>query len=142
MTRPNAKFRSGNSYGADGRDDFIHRSWICSEGLPGNAFDGRPVIGICNTWSELTPCNAPGPLAVVQSGDEILFDGPARKLDLLVSETEIGRRMAQWQAKRSPPKYRRGYYRLYVDHVLQAHRGCDLDFLVGASGADVERDSH
>ncbi len=37
---------------------FIHRSWMKNQGLPDHVFDGRPVIGICNTWSELTPCNA------------------------------------------------------------------------------------
>src|SRR5471030_960131 len=36
---------------------FIHRSWMKNQGHPNDAFDGRPVIGICNTWSELTPCN-------------------------------------------------------------------------------------
>ena len=50
--------RSARSYGNPGRDGFIHRSWMKSQGLPDDAFDGRPVIGICNTWSELTPCNA------------------------------------------------------------------------------------
>src|SRR6201995_4771129 len=50
--------RSTASYGKLDRDGFIHRSWMKSEGLPADVFDGRPVIGICNTWSELTPCNA------------------------------------------------------------------------------------
>jgi len=85
---------------------------------------------------------AGGPLAIVQSGDEILFDGPARKLELLVSGEEIARRLEAWRASRPAPKYGRGYYKLYIDHVLQADRGCDLDFLVGASGAEVERESH
>src|SRR5271156_1670439 len=57
MTTPKGKLRSSNSYGRKDRDGFIHRSWMRSEGLPGDAFDGRPIIGICNTWSELTPCN-------------------------------------------------------------------------------------
>jgi dihydroxyacid dehydratase/phosphogluconate dehydratase len=52
------KFRSGHSYGKLDRDGFIHRSWMKSQGLPDDVFDGRPVIGICNTWSEITPCNA------------------------------------------------------------------------------------
>jgi dihydroxy-acid dehydratase len=86
--------------------------------------------------------DAGGPLAIVQTGDEIEFDGPARKLELLVSEKEIETRLAKWHAARPAPKYHRGYYRLYIDHVLQADQGCDLDFLVGASGADVERESH
>ena len=50
--------RSQQNYGAMSRDGFIHRSWMKSQGLPDEAFDGRPVVGICNTWSELTPCNA------------------------------------------------------------------------------------
>ena len=58
MSSPKNKFRSAKSYGAANKDGFIHRSWMKSEGLPSNVFDGRPVIGICNTWSELTPCNS------------------------------------------------------------------------------------
>ena len=49
--------RSAHSYGKMDRDGFIHRSWMKIEGLPDDVFDGRPVIGICNTWSQLTPCN-------------------------------------------------------------------------------------
>jgi dihydroxy-acid dehydratase len=85
---------------------------------------------------------AGGPLAIVETGDEILFDGPARKLELLVSDQEIEARLAKWRAARPAPKYQRGYYKLYIDHVLQADQGCDLDFLVGASGSNVERESH
>ena len=40
------------------RNTFIHRSWMKNQGHPDHVFDGRPIIGICNTWSELTPCNA------------------------------------------------------------------------------------
>ena len=50
-------FRSAHSYGKLDRDGFIHRSWMKSLGLPDDVFDGRPVIGICNTWSELNPCH-------------------------------------------------------------------------------------
>ena len=50
--------RSSASYGKRDRDGFIHRSWMKAQGLPEDVFDGRPVIGVCNTWSELTPCNA------------------------------------------------------------------------------------
>lgn len=50
--------RSQLSYGNPGKDGFIHRSWMKAQGLPEDVFDGRPVIGICNTWSELTPCNS------------------------------------------------------------------------------------
>lgn len=51
------KRRSQHWFGGVSKDNFIHRSWMKSEGLPEDSFDGRPVIGICNTWSELTPCN-------------------------------------------------------------------------------------
>jgi dihydroxy-acid dehydratase len=50
--------RSAAWFGGNDRNAFIHRSWMKNQGLPDHLFDGRPVIGICNTWSELTPCNA------------------------------------------------------------------------------------
>jgi len=50
--------RSQAWFGGQDKDGFIHRSWMRNQGFPGDVFDGRPVIGICNTWSELTPCNA------------------------------------------------------------------------------------
>ncbi len=53
-----SKMRSQNWFGMGTRDGFVHRSWMKNQGLPHHLFDGRPVIGICNTWSELTPCNA------------------------------------------------------------------------------------
>src|SRR6478672_6877072 len=52
------KHRSAGWFGKIDKDGFGHRSWMRNQGLPGDVFDGRPVIGICNTWSELTPCNA------------------------------------------------------------------------------------
>ncbi|MBI3967876.1 MAG: dihydroxy-acid dehydratase [Chloroflexi bacterium] len=70
-----------------------------------------------------------GPLALARNGDQIELDVVARRLELLVPEAELADRRRQWAA---PPRpYERGYRRLYVDHVLQADRGCDLDFLVG-----------
>lgn len=50
--------RSQNWFGKTGKDGFIYRAWMKNQGIPPDMFDGRPVIGICNTWSELTPCNA------------------------------------------------------------------------------------
>ena len=52
------KRRSSLWYGNKDRDGFIHRSWMKNQGFTDHAFDGRPIIGICNTWSELTPCNS------------------------------------------------------------------------------------
>ena len=51
------KLRSQNWFGRKGKDGFIYRAWMKNQGTPPDMFDGRPVIGICNTWSELTPCN-------------------------------------------------------------------------------------
>jgi len=82
---------------------------------------------------------AGGPLAFVKTGDMIELDVEARRLHLEVSDDELERRRAQWQKPETPT---RGYYKLYVDHVLQADQGADLDFLVGSSGAPVPRDSH
>ena len=50
--------RSRAWYGKTDKDGFIHRSWMKSQGFPEQVFDGRPIIGICNTWSELSPCNS------------------------------------------------------------------------------------
>ena len=52
------KYRSAAWYGGNDMGGFIHRSWMRNQGLPSHVFDGRPVIGICNTWSEYNPCNA------------------------------------------------------------------------------------
>ena len=82
---------------------------------------------------------AGGPLALVQNGDMIEVDVPARRLHLDVSDAELAKRRAAWKAPEAP---KRGWYKLYVDHVQQAHLGADLDVLVGKSGANVTRDSH
>ncbi len=70
---------------------------------------------------------AGGPLAAVETGDEILLDVPNRRLDLLVEEEAIARRLASFVAP--PPAYNRGYGRLFLEHVTQANLGCDFDFL-------------
>ena len=71
-----------------------------------------------------------GPLALVRDGDIIELDVPARRLELCVDQEELARRRQEWHAK--PGKYTRGYRHLYNQHVSQAHRGCDFDFLRGA----------
>ena len=58
MSTTNPPLRSGQWFGAEGRNGFIHRSWMRNQGFADDVFDGRPVIGIATTWSELTPCNA------------------------------------------------------------------------------------
>ncbi|HVY81562.1 MAG TPA: L-arabinonate dehydratase [Steroidobacteraceae bacterium] len=82
---------------------------------------------------------AGGTLALVKTGDMIELDVPARRLHLDVSDAELAKRRASWTAVPAPT---RGWYKLYVDHVQQAHLGADLDLLVGGSGTDVPRDSH
>lgn len=52
------KLRSSEWFGGTGKNAIMHRSWMKNQGIPADNFDGRPIIGICNTWSELTPCNA------------------------------------------------------------------------------------
>ncbi|MBI3328808.1 MAG: dihydroxy-acid dehydratase [Nitrospinae bacterium] len=72
-----------------------------------------------------------GPLGLVQTGDMIELDVPNRRLDLLVPEPELNARRMQWQPP--SPAYKRGYGKLFLDHVLQAHQGCDFDFLLPAA---------
>jgi dihydroxy-acid dehydratase len=81
-----------------------------------------------------------GNLALVQNGDIIELDVPARKLWLHVPEEELARRKAAWQPP--APASNRGYVSLYIKHVMGADKGADLDFLQGSSGSQVTRDSH
>jgi len=83
---------------------------------------------------------AGGPLAVVQNGDMIELDVPNRRLHLHISDEELAQRLALWV--KPPPPLSSGYWKLYVDHVLQADEGVDLDFLVGKRGSFVPRDNH
>jgi dihydroxy-acid dehydratase len=89
----------------------------------------------------VTPeANDGGPLALVQTGDRIRLSAAAGTLDLLVSDDELEQRRAAWSPE--PPHYTRGYAKMYVDHVLQADKGADLDFLVGKDTRPVTRESH
>jgi dihydroxy-acid dehydratase len=81
-----------------------------------------------------------GPLALVETGDRITLDVPSRTLTLHVSDEELELRRTKWRAPE--PVATRGWSRLYIDHVMQADTGCDLDFLVGSSGSQVTRESH
>ena len=83
---------------------------------------------------------AGGPLAFVQTGDWVTLDTAGRKLSMEVTDADLARRREGW----TPPKppLDRGYWKLYIDHVLGADTGADLDFLVGKSGTPVLRESH
>ncbi len=83
---------------------------------------------------------AGGPLAVVRNGDMIELDVPNRRLELKISDEELNQRLSECKAP--PPPLDSGYWKLYVDHVLQADEGVDLDFLVGRRGSFVPRDNH
>ena len=83
---------------------------------------------------------AGGPLAVVRNGDIVELNVPERKLHLHISDAELAQRLSEWIAP--APPLASGYWKLYVDTVLQADEGADLDFLVGKRGAFVPRDNH
>jgi L-arabonate dehydrase len=81
-----------------------------------------------------------GPLALVQNGDMITLDVPARQLTIDVPDDVLAKRRAAWKAPQ--PTMKGGYQGLYVEHVQQANTGADLDFLVGCRGSTVLRESH
>jgi dihydroxy-acid dehydratase len=72
-----------------------------------------------------------GPLALLREGDTVDLDVPARKLDMRVSDQELAQRRAEWRPASSI--YARGYGKLFMEHVTQAHEGCDFDFLEGTA---------
>ncbi len=81
-----------------------------------------------------------GTLALVQNGDRITLSVSGRQLHLHVSDAELQERRSRWQAP--DLGYTRGYTRHFIEHVLQPDEGADFDYLKGASGPDVQRDSH
>ena len=106
---------------------------ICDGRMSGTGY-GTVVLHV-------TPESAVGgPLALVRTGDTITLDVPSRTLTLEVPGEELERRRAEWRAPESP--FTSGYAWLYTQHVLQADRGADFDFLVGSRGHAVPRDSH
>jgi dihydroxy-acid dehydratase len=108
---------------------------ICDGRMSGTAY-GTVVLHV-------TPeAAAGGPLALVQTGDWIELDVSDRRLDLDVPAEELARRSPNEATLAAYANPGRGWERLYVDHVLQADQGADLDFLRGASGSKVSRESH
>jgi dihydroxy-acid dehydratase len=91
--------------------------------MSGTAF-GTIVLHVCPEAA------VGGPLALVRSGDRIRLDVDKRVLDLLVSEEELQRRRAAWKPPAAHAGSDRGYLKLFLDHVQQADKGCDFDFLV------------
>jgi dihydroxy-acid dehydratase len=108
---------------------------ICDGRMSGTAY-GTVVLHV-------TPeASAGGPLALVRTGDWISLDVRGRRLDLDIPAEELAARTPDQATLDGFAKPRRGWERLYVDHVLQADTGVDLDFLVGSSGSTVSRESH
>ena len=83
---------------------------------------------------------AGGSLAAVRNGDMIELDVPNRRLHLDITDEELAKRMEGWTPP--VPPLTSGYWKLYIDHVLQADEGADLDFLVGRRGSFVPKDNH
>jgi dihydroxy-acid dehydratase len=76
-----------------------------------------------------------GPLALVKTGDTITVDVPARSIHLHVSDEELARRRAAWAPP--APRFERGYGRMFSQHILQADKGCDFDYLETSYGAPI-----
>ncbi len=108
---------------------------VCDGRMSGTAY-GTVVLHVAPEAA------AGGPLALVRTGDWIVLDVPARRIDVHVPDAELAAREPSAQAAAAYAQPTRGWERLYVDHVLQADTGADLDFLLGASGSRVSRESH
>ena len=108
---------------------------ICDGRMSGTAY-GTVVL-------HLSPeAAAGGPLALIRSGDPVILDVPSRRLDIDIPETALARRAPSDAATAAYASPSRGWQSLYVSTVQQADTGADLSFLVGASGAEVTRESH
>lgn len=105
---------------------------VCDGRMSGTAY-GTVVLHVAPEAA------AGGPLALIRTGDVISLDVGARRIDVGVPDDELARRAPAVAGLAAPT---RGWERLYVDHVLGADTGADLDFLVGSSGSAVSRESH
>jgi dihydroxy-acid dehydratase len=108
---------------------------ICDGRMSGTAY-GTVVLHVSPEAA------AGGPLALIRSGDPVILDVPARRLEIDIPEAELAGRSPAPAATSAYASPARGWQSLYVDTVQQADTGADLSFLVGASGAEVTRESH
>jgi dihydroxy-acid dehydratase len=108
---------------------------ICDGRMSGTAY-GTVVLHVSPESA------AGGALGLVRTGDWIVLDVAGRRLELDLSAEELSGRSPNEATRSGYAAPRRGWERLYVDHVLQPHTGADLDFLVGSSGSAVSRESH
>jgi dihydroxy-acid dehydratase len=108
---------------------------VCDGRMSGTAY-GTVVLHVAPEAA------AGGPLALVRTGDMINLDVSQRRIDLEVPADELAQRVPSEAAAAAYANPRRGWERLYIDHVTQADTGADLDFLLGSSGSEVSRESH
>ncbi len=108
---------------------------ICDGRMSGTAY-GTVILHVAPESA------AGGPLSKIKSGDIIELDVPARTINVKLSDTELNSRPVSALTEHAYARPDRGWQRLYIDHVMQADTGADLDFLVGTSGSDVTRESH
>jgi dihydroxy-acid dehydratase len=108
---------------------------ICDGRMSGTAY-GTVVLHVAPEAA------AGGPLGLVEDGDPIVLDVAARRLDLDIPAQDLARRTPSPAMTEAFANPRRGWERLYIDHVTQADQGADLDFLKGSSGSAVSRESH
>jgi dihydroxy-acid dehydratase len=108
---------------------------VCDGRMSGTAY-GTVVLHVSPEAA------AGGPLALVRTGDMVSLDVDARRIDVEVDDAELAARTPNEATVAGFADPQRGWERLYVDHVLQADTGADLDFLLGSSGSAVSRESH
>jgi dihydroxy-acid dehydratase len=108
---------------------------ICDGRMSGTAF-GTVVLHVSPEAA------AGGPLSLIRTGDLIELDVPARTINVKLSDTELAERQPAAAMVDALARPARGWERMYIDHVEQAHLGADLDFLRGSSGSQTPRESH
>ena len=108
---------------------------ICDGRMSGTAY-GTVILHVAPEAA------AGGPLGLVQTGDFIELDVQARTLNIDITDAELAARKPNTATVDGFAKSARGWQKLYIDHVMQADTGCDLDFLVGSSGEFIARESH
>lgn len=117
---------------ASGVTDMVR---ICDGRMSGTAY-GTVILHVAPESA------AGGPLSKIQTGDIIELDVAARTINVKLSASELSNRPTSALTENAYAKPIRGWQKLYIDHVMQADKGADLDFLVGSSGSDVSRESH
>ena len=108
---------------------------ICDGRMSGTAY-GTVILHVSPESA------ARGPFSKIQSGDIIELNVAARTINVKLSDAEIAAREVSAATQTAYANPDRGWQRLYIDHVMQADTGADLDFLIGSSGSDVTRESH